>query len=113
LFDQDGHPSSRPAFPPLAARSGGQACPQGTAEGGAKRAGRPQARRLIRNPVLIGCIGNVAGKADRCGNLYSTNSRLDQKIDAAVALMMAIGRSTLEDENQAGLKRFLSDPIAF
>ena len=53
------------------------------------------------------------GKADRCGNLYSTKSRLDQKIDAAVALMMAIGRSMLEDENQAGLKRFLSDPIAF
>jgi len=52
------------------------------------------------------------GKVDRCGNLYSTKSRLDQKIDAAAALMMAIGRSILEGENQAGPNRFLSDPIA-
>ena len=33
--------------------------------------------------------------------------------DAAVALMMAIARAIVEDENQAGLNRFLCDPIAF
>jgi hypothetical protein len=31
-------------------------------------------------------------KADRRGNLYPTKQRQDQKIDAAVALMMAIRR---------------------
>ena len=32
------------------------------------------------------------------GNLELMKSRPDQKIDAAVALMMAIGRATVEDE---------------
>jgi phage terminase large subunit-like protein len=39
-------------------------------------------------------LGNVVGKADRRGNLYPTKSRPDQKIDAAVALMMAIGQAS-------------------
>jgi hypothetical protein len=44
---------------------------------------------------------------------YTCNaqSRPDQKIDAAVALMMAIGRAMVEDENQAGLEGFLSNLI--
>ena len=42
------------------------------------------------NPVLEWCLGNVVGKADRRGNLYPTKTRPDQKIDAAVALMMAL-----------------------
>ena len=58
----------------------------------AMRAGR---LRHDGNPVLTWCIGNVVGKADRRGNLYPTKSRPDQKIDAAVALMMAIGRTML------------------
>ena len=63
------------------------------------------------NPVLEWCLGNVVGKADRRGNLYPTKQRPDQKIDAAVALMMAIGRAMTEDENARGLGSFLSDPI--
>jgi phage terminase large subunit-like protein len=63
------------------------------------------------NPVLAWCIGNVVGKADRRGNLYPTKSRPDQKIDAAVALMMAIGRAMVEDEQSKGLDGFLSNPI--
>jgi phage terminase large subunit-like protein len=35
-------------------------------------------------PVLERCLGNVVGKADRKGNLYSTKQRPDQKIDAAL-----------------------------
>jgi phage terminase large subunit-like protein len=58
------------------------------------------------NPVLSWCIGNVVGRADRRGNLYPTKSRPDQKIDAAVALMMAMGRAMVEDEDQAGLNAF-------
>jgi hypothetical protein len=60
------------------------------------------------NPAI-----RCTGKADRRGNLYPTKSRPDQKIDAAVALMMAIDRAMVEDDNQAGLNRFLADPIAF
>jgi phage terminase large subunit-like protein len=55
----------------------------------------------------------VVGKADRRGNPYPTKSRPDQKIDAAVALMMAIGRAMVEDEIKLASMRFLADPIAF
>jgi hypothetical protein len=61
----------------------------------AMRAGR---LRLDGNPVLEWCLGNVVGKADRRGNLYPTKQRPDQKIDAAVALMMAIGWAMSEDD---------------
>jgi hypothetical protein len=47
------------------------------------------------------------------GTVYPIKSRLDQKINAAVALMMAMGRAMVEDENEAGLNGFLSNPISF
>jgi phage terminase large subunit-like protein len=56
-------------------------------------------------------LGNVVGKADRRGNLYPTKQRSDQKIDAAVALMMAIGRAMSEEDPNAGLDGFLSRPL--
>jgi phage terminase large subunit-like protein len=62
------------------------------------------------NPVLEWCLGNVVGKADRRGNLYPTKQRPDQKIDAAVAVMMALGRAMTEDEN-TGIDGFLSNPL--
>ncbi len=65
------------------------------------------------NPVLAWCIGNVVGKADRRGNPYPTKFRPDQKIDTAVALMMAVGRAMVEDQGQVGLNGFLSNSIAF
>jgi hypothetical protein len=34
----------------------------------------------------------------------------NQQIDAAVALMMVIGRAMVEDENEAGFNWFLSNP---
>jgi phage terminase large subunit-like protein len=74
----------------------------------AMRAGR---LRHDGNPALTWCISNVVGKADRRGNLYPTKSRPDQKIDAAVALMMAIGRAMVEDEQAKGLEGFLTNPI--
>jgi phage terminase large subunit-like protein len=46
---------------------------------------------MTGDPILEWCLGNVVGKADRRGNLYPTKQRSDQKIDAAIALMMAIG----------------------
>ena len=49
--------------------------------------------------------------AARRGNLYPTKQRPEQKIDAAVALMMAMGRAMVEDEDAKGLEGFLTNPI--
>jgi phage terminase large subunit-like protein len=72
------------------------------------RAGR---LRHDGNPVLEWCIGNVVGKADRRGNLYPTKQRPEQKIDAAVALMMAVGRVMTADDNEADLLEYLRNPV--
>jgi phage terminase large subunit-like protein len=74
------------------------------------RAGR---LRHDGNPVLNWCLSNVVGKADRRGNLYPTKLRSEQKIDAAIALMMAIGRAMTEDENDRNLDSYLSNPLSF
>jgi phage terminase large subunit-like protein len=63
------------------------------------------------NPVLEWYLGNVEGKADWRGNLYPTKQRPDQKIDAAVAVMMALSRAMVEDEEAKGLEGFLDNPI--
>ena len=47
-------------------------------------------------PVLEWCLGKVVGKASRRGNLYPTKQRPDEKIHAAVALTMALGRAMVE-----------------
>ena len=62
------------------------------------------------DPVLEWCVGNVVGKPDRRGNLYPTKQRPEQKIDAAVALMMAVGRAMAEDTNEGDLTEFLRKP---
>ncbi len=49
--------------------------------------------------------------ADRRGNLYPTKQRPEQKIDAAVALMMAVGRAMAADNGQADILEFLRNPI--
>jgi phage terminase large subunit-like protein len=43
------------------------------------------------NPVLAWCLGNVVGHYDARGNVYPRKARPEQKIDAAVALIMALG----------------------
>ena len=63
------------------------------------------------NPVLEWCVGNVVGRPDRRGNLYPAKPRPDQKIDAAVALMMAVGRAMAEDASEGELTDFLRDPV--
>ena len=63
------------------------------------------------NPVLEWRVGNVVGKPDRRGNLYPAKQRPEQKIDAAVALMMAVGRAMTEDDGQGDLMDFLCNPI--
>jgi phage terminase large subunit-like protein len=64
------------------------------------------------DPVPEWCLSNVVGKAGRRGNLYPPKLRTGQEIDAAIVLMMAVGRAMTEDEAQAGLGRFLDDPIS-
>ena len=63
------------------------------------------------HPVLEWCVGNVVGRPNRRGNLYPAKPRPEQKIDAAVALMMAVGRAMAEDEGQGSLDDFLRDPL--
>ncbi|GAC1628973.1 MAG: hypothetical protein NVS4B4_11770 [Bradyrhizobium sp.] len=58
----------------------------------AMRAGR---LRHNGDPVLEWCIGNVVGRYDSRGNIYPKKMRAENKIDAAIALVMAIGRATL------------------
>ena len=69
------------------------------------------AYRHDRNPVLGWCPGNVVGRPDRRGNLYPAKQRPEQKIDAAVALMMAVGRAMSEDTSEGDLEDFLRDPL--
>jgi phage terminase large subunit-like protein len=61
------------------------------------------------DPVLEWCVGNVVGRPDRRGNLYPAKQRPEQKIDAAVALMMAVGRAMAEDASEGDLEDFLHD----
>ena len=43
------------------------------------------------NPVLSWCIGNVVGHYDARSNVYPRKFRPEQKIDAAITVIMAIG----------------------
>ena len=63
------------------------------------------------DPVLEWCVGNVVCKPDRRGNLYPAKQRPEQKIDAAVALMMAVGRAMAEDASEGDLEDFLRNPV--
>ena len=62
-------------------------------------------------PVLEWCLGKVVGKASRRGNLYPTKQHPDEKIHAAVALTMALGRAMVEYGEAKGLEGFLDNPI--
>jgi phage terminase large subunit-like protein len=44
------------------------------------------------NSVLEWCIGNVVGRYDARSNVYPRKARPEQKIDAAIALIMGIAR---------------------
>ena len=57
-----------------------------------------------------GALAMWWARRNRRGNLYPTKQRPDQKIDAALAMMMALGRAMTEDSN-AGIDDFLSNPL--
>ena len=52
-----------------------------------------------------------AGRADLRGNLHPAKQRPEQKIDAAVALMMAVGRAMAEDAGEGDLMDVLRNPV--
>ena len=55
-------------------------------------------------------LGDVAGKADRRGNPFPAKAR-ENRIDAAVALMVVVGRAMAEDTNGGDLMDFLRNPV--
>ena len=56
-------------------------------------------------------MSNVVGRPDRRDNLYPAKQRPERKTDAAVALMIAVGRALAGDEGQGDLYDFLRDPL--
>ena len=44
------------------------------------------------NPVLEWCLGNVVGRFDARSNVYPRKSKPEQKIDAAITLIMGVAR---------------------
>jgi phage terminase large subunit-like protein len=62
------------------------------------------------NPALAWMIGNVVGHYDAKDNVYPRKERPENKIDGAVALIMAIGLSMAPDES-AGLDEFLASAV--
>ena len=63
------------------------------------------------NPVLAWCVGNVVGQEDRRGNLFPTKQR-DGKIDAAVALLIAIVcAQASESDGAEDLTAVLLNPV--
>ncbi|MCG4258251.1 terminase large subunit [Acetobacter senegalensis] len=56
------------------------------------------------NPVLAWCISNVVCHTDAKDNIYPRKERPENKIDGAVALIMAIGRALMGDSESDELK---------
>ena len=70
-----------------------------------------RAHRHDGSPVLEWCVGNVVGRPNRRGNPYPAKQRPEQKIDAAAALMMAVGRAMAEDAGEGDPEDFLRNPV--
>ena len=56
-------------------------------------------------------MGNVVWQEDRRGNLYPAKQRPEWKIDAAVALMMAVGRAMADDAGQPDISDLFRAPL--
>jgi phage terminase large subunit-like protein len=57
------------------------------------------------------CIDNVVGHDDARSNVYPRKARPEQKIDAAIALIMALGRTISGQAGEPDMSAFLADPI--
>jgi len=63
------------------------------------------------NPILTWMLSNVVAKIDAKDNIYPRKQKPEQKIDGAVALIMAIGRF-MAHEQKVDLNPFINDPIS-
>lgn len=64
------------------------------------------------NPVLAWMIGNVVCHTDAKDNVYPRKEQPQNKIDGAVALIMALGRALLQKDDSGEFDSFLSSPVA-
>lgn len=62
------------------------------------------------NPVLSWAIGNVVATQDPAGNIKADKSRAQEKIDPAVALIMAVGCSVNAEPDEC-IDDFIFNPI--
>jgi phage terminase large subunit-like protein len=62
------------------------------------------------DPVLAWMLGNVVGHYDAKENVYPRKERPENKIDGAIALIMALGRH-LVAEDAPNLDDFLNNPV--
>jgi hypothetical protein len=53
----------------------------------------------------------LEGACDRGGNPCPTRRWPEQEIDAAIALLMAVGRAMADDGSAAGFDGFLAGPL--
>lgn len=54
------------------------------------------------DPALLWMMGNVTAKIDKKDNIFPNKERPENKIDGVVALIMAIGRAMVHQNNQIG-----------
>ena len=60
----------------------------------------------LGDPVLAWMLGNVVGHYDAKENVYPRKERPENKIDGAVALIMALGRHMVREPPPPDLQMF-------
>lgn len=64
------------------------------------------------NPVLAWMLSNVVAHYDAKENIYPRKEQKSDKIDGAVALIMTVGRSMLQNDDDGEFDGFLTAPVA-
>ena len=54
------------------------------------------------NPVFAWCLANVVGHLDTKDNVFPRKELPENKIDAAIALIMAVGQQIVREAEQTG-----------
>lgn len=63
------------------------------------------------NPVLSWMLSNVIAHTDAKDNIYPRKEKAENKIDGAVALIMALGRYIAQHNDEEDFSAFLSSPV--